>query len=50
MLVKLAKVRSRQTLGECVDKAQVAGRKYIASASSVVHGCAIEGKLNGVCN
>jgi mannose PTS system EIIA component len=50
MLVKLAKVRNRQTLGECVDKAQVAGRKYIASASSVLHGCAIDGKLNGICN
>jgi PTS system mannose-specific IIA component len=50
MLVKLAKVRNRQTLIECVDKAQAAGRKYIASASSVVHGCSVEGKLNGVCN
>ncbi len=41
MLVKLAKVRSRQPLGECVDCAQAAGRKYIAAASHVLHGCKI---------
>ena len=39
MLVKLAKVRSSQTLGECVDCAQAAGRKYIAAASSVLPSC-----------
>ena len=39
MLVKLAKVRSSQTLGECVDCAQTAGRKYIASASHVLPSC-----------
>ena len=47
MLVKLAKVRGQQTLGECVDKAQAAGRKYIASASDVMHGCTPNGKING---
>ena len=45
MLVKLAKVRSSQTLAEAVDCAQAAGRKYIAAASHVLHGC----KLNSVC-
>ena len=44
MLVKLAKVRCRQPLGECVDCAQTAGRKYIAAASHVVHGCRVNGK------
>lgn len=39
MLVKLAKVRSSQTLGECVDCAQMAGRKYIAAASHVLPSC-----------
>ncbi len=39
MLVKLAKVRSSQTLGECVDCAQTAGRKYIAAASHVLQSC-----------
>ena len=39
MLVKLAKVRSSQTLGECVDCAQTAGRKYIAAASHVLPSC-----------
>ena len=39
MLVKLAKVRSSQTLGECIECAQSAGRKYIASASSVLPHC-----------
>ena len=33
MLVKLAKVRSLQTLAECVDCAELAGRKYICAAS-----------------
>ena len=36
MLVKLAKVRGRQTLAESVDCAVAAGRKYIASASAVL--------------
>jgi PTS system mannose-specific IIA component len=36
MLVKLAKVRSRQTLAETVAVAEAAGRKYIASASTVL--------------
>lgn len=40
MLVKLAKVRSSKTLGECVDCAQAAGRKYIASASEILPNCA----------
>ncbi len=46
MLVKLAKVRSSQTLGECVDCAQTAGRKYIAAASHVLPSC----KKSGVCD
>ena len=45
MLVKLAKIRSSQTLGECVDCAQTAGRKYIAAASHVLPSC----KKNGTC-
>lgn len=45
MLVKLAKVRSSQTLGECVDCAQAAGRKYIAAASHVLPSC----KKAGAC-
>jgi PTS system mannose-specific IIA component len=39
MLVKLAKVRSAQTLAECVECAQVAGRKYIAAAYHVLPSC-----------
>ena len=39
MLVMLAKVRASQTLGECVDCAQAAGRKYIAAASHVLQSC-----------
>ena len=39
MLVKLAKVRSSQTLNECVECAQAAGRKYIAAASHVLPSC-----------
>ena len=39
MLVKLAKVRSSQTLEECVGCAQAAGRKYIAAASHVLPSC-----------
>jgi mannose PTS system EIIA component len=43
MLVKLAKVRSNEPLASAVVYAQEAGRKYIASASHVLHG----DKLNG---
>ncbi len=39
MLVKLAKVRSRQTLAECTDIAEMAGRKYISAASHVLETC-----------
>jgi PTS system mannose-specific IIA component len=39
MLVKLAKVRSRQTLTECTDIAELAGKKYIAAASHVLETC-----------
>jgi PTS system mannose-specific IIA component len=39
MLVKLAKVRSRQTLSECTDIAEFAGKKYIAAASHVLSNC-----------
>ncbi len=46
MLVKLAKVRSSQTLGECVDCAQAAGRKYIAAASHLRPSC----KKSDVCD
>ena len=45
MLVKLAKIRSNQPLGEAVECAQDAGRKYIAAASHVLHGH----KSNGTC-
>lgn len=45
MLVKLAKVRSRLTLAECVDCAENAGRKYIAAASAVLRG----GKTGNLC-
>ena len=46
MLVKLAKVRSSQTLTECVECAQAAGRKYIAAASHVLPRCR---KVAGPC-
>jgi PTS system mannose-specific IIA component len=36
MLVKLAKVRSTRTLAETVECVEAAGRKYIASASTVL--------------
>ncbi len=39
MLVKFAKIRSRQTLSECVNIAEQAGRKYIAAASNVLAHC-----------
>jgi PTS system mannose-specific IIA component len=45
MLVKLAKVRSNQPLPDAVTCAEEARRKYIASASHVLHGC----KPNGKC-
>ena len=45
MLVKLAKVRSKQPLADAVNCAEEAGRKYIAAASHVLHGC----KPNGSC-
>jgi len=45
MLVKLAKVRGRQTLAECVDCAEAAGRKYIAAASAVLR----DGKTANLC-
>jgi PTS system mannose-specific IIA component len=43
MLVKLAKVRSNQPLADAVSCAEEAGRKYIAAASHVLHGCRIDG-------
>jgi PTS system mannose-specific IIA component len=45
MLVKLAKVRSSQPMADAVNCAEEAGRKYIAAASHVLHGC----KMNGKC-
>jgi PTS system mannose-specific IIA component len=39
MLVKLAKVRSSHPLPVAVQCAETAGRKYIAAASHVLHGC-----------
>lgn len=47
MLVKLAKVRSKQPLADAVNCAEDAGRKYIAAASHVLHGCKPNG--NGPC-
>ena len=48
MLVKLAKVRSSQTLPDAVDCAQMAGRKYIAAASHVLPHCRLpEDGING---
>jgi PTS system mannose-specific IIA component len=41
MLVKLSKVRSRQTLAECTAIAEMAGRKYIAAASHVMETCKV---------
>ena len=38
MLIKLASVRTKATLGEAVDKAQEAGRKYIRVASKELAG------------
>jgi PTS system mannose-specific IIA component len=46
MLVKLAKVRSKQPLADAVNCAEEAGRKYIACASHLLHNCQ---KLNGTC-
>jgi PTS system mannose-specific IIA component len=48
MLVKLAKVRSSQPLADAVNCAEQAGRKYIAAASHVLHGCRPNGRVNGV--
>ncbi len=45
MLVKLSKIRSRQTLEECVDIAEASGRKYIAAASHVL----TNGKTANLC-
>ncbi|HTW69316.1 MAG TPA: PTS sugar transporter subunit IIA [Acetobacteraceae bacterium] len=45
MLVKLAKVRGSQPIADAVNCAEEAGRKYIAAASHVLHGC----KMNGKC-
>ena len=39
MLVKLAKARGCCPLGECVDRAEAAGRKYIAAASHLPASC-----------
>ena len=39
MLVKLGHVRSNRTLAECVEIAEVAGRKYIAAASHLPQTC-----------
>ena len=38
MLIKLASVRQREPLAECVQAAQQAGRKYISVASFVLAG------------
>ncbi|WP_411287336.1 PTS sugar transporter subunit IIA [Phenylobacterium sp.] len=38
MLIKLASVRGRQSLADCVAHAQEAGRKYISVASYVLAG------------
>ena len=39
MLVKLGHVRSNRTLAECVEIAEIAGRKYIAAASHLPQAC-----------
>src|SRR3984885_11836837 len=43
MLVQLSKVRSSQPLGAAGGCAEQAGRKYIAAASHVLHGCRTNG-------
>jgi PTS system mannose-specific IIA component len=48
MLVKLAKIRSSQPLADAVVCAEEAGRKYIAAASHVLHGCR-PAPRNGTC-
>jgi PTS system mannose-specific IIA component len=48
MLVKLAKVRSKQPLADAVNCAEDAGRKYIAAASHILHGCKVT-VSNGGC-
>jgi len=50
MLVKLAKVRSSQPLADAVNCAEQAGRKYIAAASHVLHGCRVNGAVAAVAN
>ena len=39
MLIKLTKIRSHSTLGECIDIAEMVGRKYIAAASRLPEAC-----------
>jgi mannose PTS system EIIA component len=46
MLVKLAKVRGSQSLGEAVQCAEAAGRKYIASGHEIA---ALNGTLKRAC-
>jgi PTS system mannose-specific IIA component len=50
MLVKLAKVRSKQPLADAVTCAEDAGRKYIAAASHVLHGCKVNGSATTCAN
>jgi PTS system mannose-specific IIA component len=50
MLVKLAKVRGTQPIADAVCCAEEAGRKYIAAASHVLHGCRMNGRGNGSSN
>jgi PTS system mannose-specific IIA component len=42
-LVKLAKVRLKLPLADAVNCVEEAGRKYIAAASQVSHGCKPDG-------
>ncbi|MBE7211308.1 MAG: PTS sugar transporter subunit IIA [Gluconacetobacter diazotrophicus] len=39
MLVKLGKIRSSRTMPECVELAEIVGRKYIAAASNLPEAC-----------
>src|SRR4051812_9086855 len=48
MLVKLAKVRPSPPLADAVNFGEEAGRKYIAAASHVLHGCKMNGS-GGTC-
>jgi len=45
MLVKLAKIRGQQTLAECIDCAEAAGRRNIVAASQVLK----DGKTANLC-